>query len=552
MSTRPNLSRVALLGASLFTVSAFAGNGSLELQGTPPVTPLPSDSSVLPAAPAESPRASAQGGAEQTAAVRAINITGNTVVSTQALVDGLGPVDGRKLTLAQMNELAQRVAQTYHALGYPFVRAYLPPQRIQDGVLHIEVLEGIVGRAHAEGTDPKSHQAQPFLDVGVPTGEVIQDRRLERTMLLLNDEPGFRVHPVLQPGEGRGESDLSVDVVRVNHVSGQIAIDNTGAESTGRYRARADFNVNSPFMFGDQIAASGLYTDKQMWLGSIDYELPLGARGMRGQVAYSRTSYQLAGQFASLDASGFADTTSAKLSYPLLRSQMSNAIASLTVQHKRLEDKFSGATLSDSKRSDSAVAALQFDNKDGVLGGGVTYGQASLTAGNLSLDAQSRTADASTAKTAGDYAKLNIDVARIQRMSEQFSAYVRVSGQVASKNLDSSEKYAIGGYLGVRAYPMGEGSGDNAWLSQTEIRYGIGETTIFGFADAGQAFLNANPWDSKSTTRRSLAGVGLGVRWLNGPWSVESTLGERVHGGAPQSDSHDYNPRLYVLASYRF
>jgi len=37
--------------------------------------------------------------------------------------------------------------------------------------------------------------------------------------------------------------------------------------------------------------------------------------------------------------------------------------------------------------------------------------------------------------------------------------YGRVSAQWASKNLDSSQKFGLGGPNGVRAYPSGEGYG---------------------------------------------------------------------------------------------
>ena len=106
--------------------------------------------------------------------------------------------------------------------------------------------------------------------------------------------------------------------------------------------------------------------------------------------------------------------------------------------------------------------------------------------------------------------------------------------------------------IGVRAYPMGEGNGDNAWLSQLELRADVGGCSVFAFADAGQAWANAKPWDAGSSQRRSIAGAGLGLRWLSGGWSLESSLASRVHGGPAQSERQDRNPQLFVSLSYRF
>ncbi|MCE4553507.1 BamA/TamA family outer membrane protein [Roseateles cellulosilyticus] len=132
-----------------------------------------------------------------------------------------------------------------------------------------------------------------------------------------------------------------------------------------------------------------------------------------------------------------------------------------------------------------------------------------------------------------------------------FSAYGRVSGQGPRSNLDASAKYGIGGFLGARGYPMGEGNGDNAWLSQAELRAHVGGGGSV-FADAGRAWTNARPWDAGSSPRRSIASAGLGLRWLSGGWTLKSTLAGRVRGGPARSESRDRDPLLFVSLSRRF
>ena len=138
-------------------------------------------------------------------------------------------------------------------------------------------------------------------------------------------------------------------------------------------------------------------------------------------------------------------------------------------------------------------------------------------------------------------------------MRAPFSLYGRFSGQWSEGNLDASEKFSLGGHAGVRAYPMGEGSGDRGWLAQSELRITVASAaTAFLWGDAGQAQLNAKPWDASSATRRSIAGAGVGGRIARGGWNVESTLGWRVRGGKPEAETRDRNPRLDVVATYRF
>jgi len=542
--------RVAMAIAWLGLGVAHAALAADDLQRPAPARPLASDPAALPQLPAAP--APADAGTGPSVELSRVEIDGNRQLSTEMLQQQLGPVTGRRHTLAGMNALAARVMAIYREQGYPFVRAFVPPQKVEGGVLRIQVVEGVLGEARVSGTDPKVSSAQAFVDAGLPLGEVIRDHTLERTMLLLDDQPGFKVHPVMAPGAKSGESALTVNVSRRNDYSGDVVADNAGAQATGRHRLRGSFSANSPWRFGDRLSVTAMVTDKHLWLGSAEYEAPLGAAGLRGQLGYSRTSYQLGDEFSALGASGTANTATARLSYPLLRSQRGNVLLALSLQHKALEDRFETLDLTKDKSSNLVLASLQFDRKDAFGGGGVTYGQVGLAAGRLGLDAGSQPLDAATARTAGHFAKLNFDIARIQKLPGALSAYARLSGQKASGNLDASEKYGIGGSLGVRAYPMGEGNGDDAWVAQLELRADVGGVSLFALADAGQAWANSRPWDAASSQRRSIAGAGLGLRWLHGAWSLESTLAAHVKGGDAQSETRDRNPQFYVSLSRRF
>lgn len=526
-----------------------------ELQGPTPPQPLPTDPSVVPQAnvPAPAvPASASSAGSSLRAQIRQLKLQGCVTLSCEALQAQVEPLPAEPMSLPDIEQLAQRVTLLYRRAGYPFAQVLVPPQRLTDGVLTLRVVEGVLGATQVTGNDPMSPDAQPFLDAGLPLGQPIHEVALERTMLLIDDQPGFSLRPVLKPGRSSGEGDLMVQVDRVNHVSGDTGVDNLGSRSTGRNRLKGSLAFNSPFSFGDRLALNALTTDQDMWLGSADYDRPLGPYGPRVLAGWARTSYRLGGAFAALQASGYAETTTLKFSYPLVRSQRTNLQLALTVQHKDLQDRYDSVSLVRAKSSDGATLSAQFDLRDGWMGGGVTYGLVSLNQGHLHLDADARSLDAKTAQTAGDYTKINLDVARIQRVLGNWSLYGRVSAQWSNKNLDSSEKYGIGGFLGVRAYPMGEGTGDRGWLTQAELRYSADEFTPFLLADAGRMSLNSQPWDAGSRARRSIAGLGLGVRWNHAGWSLESALAHRVIGGRSQSESPDNPMRLWVTLSHRF
>lgn len=546
--------RLACLAAWLTAGhAAFAQTAGMELQGNVPAKPTPTDDAALPRLPAPAASDGATAASTDTSvALQGVRFEGNRALPADVLQAALGPLQGRRFTVAQLYQLAEQVTAVYRSRGYPLAQALVPAQRLADGVLLIQVIEGAIGKVTALGDDPKVPGAQPFLDAGVPAGAPIQSGTLERTMLLLDDQPGFRVRPVLKPGSQFGESDLDVNVERRNHVSGEIGLDNTGNANTGEYRARAALNINSPFRFGDRLSFAALLTDRHLWLGSGEYEAPVGATGTRASVGLSRSSYQLGGAFSSLGASGVAETVSLRLSRALVRSQRTNVLGAATLAHKSLEQRFEAVDLERERKSDALALSLQFDHRDALAGGGVTFGQVAYTAGRLKVDDASRPQDQATAQTEGSFSKLTLDLARIQRLGGPISAYGRVSAQWAPRNLDASEKFGAGGFLGVRAYPMGEASGDRGWLAQTELRSAVGaQGTAFLWADAGSAELNAKPWDAGSQQRRDIAGAGLGARWGQQRWSLEAVLGWRLQGGRPEAESRDRDPRLYVVSSYR-
>lgn len=539
---------LATLGVAPVAIAQTAGPG-MQLQQSVPPKPQPAAPGMVPAMPDAAP-ASVAGGAS--AVLTAVEISGNTLIDSSTLLAAIGDVRGRRYDFAGLDGIARAVTDAYRAQGYIFTRAILPPQNLGSGVLKVEVIEGRYGRIVLDGADPLVPTAQPFIDAALQPEDVIQAKPLERAMLLLNDQPGFRVQPTMRPGAYRGDGDLHVAVERRNRWSADVGLDNAGSRATGLVRARGSVSWNSPWRFGDRLTLTALVTDEAMWLGSADYETPLGGDGWRAGASLARTSYQLGGEFADLDASGRADTMGVRLSYPVVRSQRSNVSVSVQGQHKALHEGFNDGLLTRDKSSNLAVLGLQFDHRDGLWGGGVTYGALNLTLGKLSLDADSATADAATARTAGSFAKWNLDISRIQRLPGAFSAFLRLSVQGANQNLDASEKLGLGGFLGVRAYPLGEASGDQGWLSQLELRHAQGEVTWFLFHDMGRMRANHSPWAPDADATRSIAGSGVGLRWLHGDWSAELTVADRSRGGPAIADSTDTRPRVFAVVGRHF
>ena len=480
--------------------------------------------------------------------LNAVKLSGNSVFSEETLRAALGDVTGKTFDLAGLRGLAQRITDVYQAGGYPFARAILPPQDLANGDLRIEVIEGRYGVVQAQGDDSVlAQQATAFLD-GLLPGSVIASAPLERAALLLDDLPGIQTSATMRPGTQAGTGDLIVQVARDQRVRGDIGLDNAGSRYTGKNRVRANVDINSPFLLGDQLTVRALLSEEKLWLGSLGYSLPLGTSGLRGNVGYSHTSYELAKEFASLHANGTAKVASAGLSYPILRSQKANLTLIATYQSKDLHDNRDSTRTYESKSSQSMPLALQFDFRDAF--DGISYGSASWTPGKLKLDAGLTAVD--DYKSNGRFHKVNLDVVRLQSLPAGFNLMAHLSWQQANKNLDSSEKLSLGGASGVRAYPSGEATGDEGGLAQLELRYDAGAYTPYAFMDAGRITVNAKPVVA-GDNRRSLSGGGLGLRYQRQAWSADVALAWRSLGGRSLSETNsDPKPRVWLNVEYRF
>ena len=484
--------------------------------------------------------------------VNSLHLTGQSLYSETELLGLTGFTAGEELSLGQLQQMAARIAAFYHENGYFVAQAYLPAQEIQQGAVTIAVVEGRYGDISLRNQSNLSErQANSALD-GLNSGEVIDSAPLESRLLLLSDTPGVNVRSTLVPCASVGAADLIVDVTPGQRVTGSIDADNAGNYYTGEYRLGATLNINNLAGQGDVATLRALSTFDGLNYGRAAYQMQFG-KATAG-VAYSRMEYELGKGFSDLDANGTADIFSVFGSYPLLRSRRSNLYAQLGYDYKTFEDRIDAIPLVTDKNIHVLMASLHGNHRDDFAGGGLTAASLTWSTGVLDIETpEARAADGVTARSNGHYDKLGFHVMRLQHITDRVSLYGAVSGQVASKNLDSSEQMSLGGMYGVRAYPQGEAFGDEGYLATLEARLllpqfsdqQVGQVHLIGFVDGGSVTVNKDPWDG-SDNSRTLSGAGVGVNWIdNNNFSVKAYYAQKL-GSEEATAAPDSNGRLWV------
>ena len=478
---------------------------------------------------------------EATVTVERFQFKGNTRLDEAQLQQAVAAFVGRPLSFFQLQQAAETVAEAFREAGW-VVRAFLPPQEVEQGLVTIEIVEAVFGKATLTGDPPDRIQVDRLLRIvqrAQPQGEALNAANIDRALILLDDLPGISVAGSLVEGDQEGQTDLNLTVTDEALITGSVHADNTGSRSTGAERLSANLTLNSPARWGDAVVMNLLKTQGSEYQRAA-YTVPLGYQGLRGGLHYSNLNYELIGDFAALGARGVAQTRGVDLSYPLVRSQSHNLQLALSYDHKSFDNTANaGSSSYGIKAYTFTLSSTQFDTS-----GSVTGSSATITTGEKS--------------TEGTYSKLNFNFSRQQILDDGLSLLVTASWQIASKNLDSSEKIYLGGASGVRAYPSNEGGGSEGRTLTTELRQRLADRwTLSGFYDYGWALVNRSPTPAPSIPASYyLQGAGLSLTWL-GPEGVDfkATAAQRLSSNPLQSaqgldtDGSRKNIRFWFTAS---
>ena len=486
--------------------------------------------------------------------VNGFKITGNTVLPEADLQSTLSVLVGKKLNLQQLREAADQISDYYRAKGYLIARAYIPAQQISNGIVEMQIIEGRRDKIHLQtvGSPIVNSSVQvDFIDKAIPQNAVISDAQLERALLLLTDTPGVsNVQSSLEPGATAGTSDLNLTTTSGPRYFGSVDADNFGSRYAGSDRIGITAGVNSLTGFGDQLTfrgqttgANGMQQGSQTNYGRVAYQLPIGSDGFKLGVAYSAMRYQLGLNYQNTASNGTANTASLFGSYPFVRTRNFNLYGQAGYDNLTMTNNSMGLQISN-KTVNNGNVGVSGNSRDAYLGGGLNTFGATATMGNLGLENSNgySTLDSLSAQTAGSFQRYNFNFSRLQAVTNSMHFVLNATAQLASKNLDSSQQFYLGGPTGVRAYPVGQGAGSQGALLQLELHQQVldqsplGTISAYGFYDLGGVQLFKNTWSNWNqlnpgtgqslSQNTSLQGAGLGIKatindrsYLNLTWA---------------------------------
>jgi hemolysin activation/secretion protein len=495
--------------------------------------------------------------------VKAFRFSGLSTISEAELQPLVAPFVGPDKTFDDLQAAAEAVSEYLQRQGLFVAQAYLPEQNVGEGLIEIAILEGRLAQLNIEidGNVPVARHIVEGLLSGLTPGTVMHRDTVERALFLVSDLRGLNVRSIVEPGPQPGTSNLLVKVTAGRRVDAMIEFDNHSSRFTGEHRLGAGVNFNSPLGRGDLLSFRGLVGvpggGADLDFGRISYLTPVGNAGTKLGLAYLRVNYHLGTSlFDPLDQRGRSEVVSFFGLHPVIRTRNLNVFGQASFDFREFQDDRRAVAIVSDRKTRVGSIGLVGDSRDAYIGGGINNFSLGYTRGRLELEtAAELAADQSTLghRTAGGYGRLNGSVARLNSVGKNAAIFASYSFQWASKNLDSSEKFALGGPNAVRAYALGESSSDEGQLFTLEMRYGLpqfawlpGSVVSSAFFDYGRGKLNDEPLPLEAANNtRTLRGVGVGLTWTRSDdFLVRALLAWRLTD-APVSDPADRRPRLF-------
>ncbi|HEN3638609.1 TPA: ShlB/FhaC/HecB family hemolysin secretion/activation protein [Yersinia enterocolitica] len=513
-----------------------AGAISNEIQQTTQEALLAPQKAEVKLSPLISPPSIGRTTATETIILREVRFEGDTQLlqsgagNNKALRGAIIPWLGQSLTFSDLQAMTLAVTRFYRQQGFVAAQAILPPQTIREGMVVIRI---IAGRLDNPEVNNLSRLNTDFATAVIESNSCSKEvgffgnkdcaaspaelSRLERTALILNEIPGVDAALALKPGVKSGMTRIYADITPGQAAMGYIGIDNQGNDYSGHNRLLVGAAINNLTGWGDQLRTDLLLSSSaDVFNGMLDYNFPINTYGTRAVLNYSYLDYTLKGPFEILDARGHSNRWGINLSHPWIRNSAARIDANAGYHQSKMRDAL--ILLPEQKRNLDA-GEFGIGGTFSAVPRGLSHFNLLGTVGHLSLDDEFSQSMNSLTGIGGTFARFNYRAGHDQGFGPYFSFFNQFTGQMASKNLDSSQKLLLGGPLAVRAYGLGEGAVDKGTLFTTELRTrwqpllldwaGVGnQITVAAFFDQGWGSYFRQPIEGLTGNNINLSGFG--------------------------------------------
>lgn len=434
------------------------------------------------------------------------------------------PHMGEGKTLADVEKAREALEKVYHGQGYLTVLVTIPQQRVNEGVVRLQVTEAPVDRLRV--VDAKFFSPQDIKDA-VPElaeGKVPNFTDMQAELMAVNRNPDRRVSPVLRPGKTPGTVDVDLRVQDQRPFHGGLELNDRYSPDTTRSRLTASARWDN--LWGKQhsigiTAQTAPENTGESKVFSLNYAMPLSGGDILALYGVKTDSDVAA--VGTLNVVGRGTVLGLRYIKPLRGSDDFFQSASFGVDHKDFDQS---VNLIGSGGFNTPIKYLPFTlGWDGTWVGDKNRTTRVGLAANFhvqGLEGDEQQFADKRYKGRPSYLYLRGHVSQERRYESGYSLNLRGQWQLAGQALISNEQFAIGGVDTVRGYlesaALGErglavsveGLSPNLMRLFSKAEEPTGELRALAFADGGQVRV-IDPLLAEQD-RFTLSSVGLGLR----------------------------------------
>lgn len=484
-----------------------------------PVNPLPQ--TEPPAAPTAPGKVHALAGF----VLRGVEFTQSALLNKAELQAAVRPYVGHKVDQADLDAMLGRINDLYRQRNITTARALLRNQTVVHGVVHIELVEGKLGKLDIEGAH---HIRASFIRgrIHQQQHQVVDSDRLRKDLVYLNQTTDLEVRALLMPGAARGQTNIRLAVQEPNRHSIDAFVDDGGVDSTGRYRVGIQGHLYGLLGIDDQLIGNIAYsrggTD-----GAVSYSVPVFTSNGRLGVSYAHSQINIVDDaFRDLDVRGTSSVTSLTYRQPFLATMhwQFNGIGAYSITDSTTS--ISGQQIADTSSRSITLGASVAHQKDGQ--------RWSITQLVTRLRSDEPMLGQTSFTTAPGSAYI------IQRLGKSRWALRADAGWqwLRGKNLPSANLFQVGGTGSVRGYQRGVLSGPSGYYLDLELHRSFSERLdVFVFIDHGQV-------SAFYPNKDQITGAGLGGIYRRGWLSLSADIAKPFKTAIPNQDSVRVDFRL--------
>lgn len=461
------------------------------------------------------------------------------------------------ITFSRLQDLALKMTKLYRENGFFLTRVIIPQQDFKDGNILLTVIPGTLDSIVINNNaDISNDLIKAQIPERLKFNEVIRTDDIDRYALLLNEIPGTNSKLHLFPGNNPGSTSVLLDIDETSRYRGAFIIDNYGNKTISRERLIAELGMSSLAGRGDMLGMSfvGSHGKGRVSNLAMDYSWLTGFDASRLGVGYNRLDYKY--YFLDNTFHGYADTVNVKLTQPVIRQNDLYLTGYTSIYSSRMVDKYpwlfsvygQSAEKTVLKSSSGLAMRTNFSNNSTL--------SANIEIVNGKVDYQNKAAEfwngADLRQTSGYFYQLNTQLESIFKLNKNHAIRSNIIGMYSNKNVDSSQKLAVGGPFSVRSFDSDDIMLDSGVIWKGEITRDIylpvstiNNMTVFGFYDYAYGQVNRK---NRTTTGHVLtqendiyvAAAGVGVNIFSkflGDYSI--TWSQRMLNKGAQTNPSD-------------